>query len=64
MDKQIRKIEKDVKHMSSMHKKKHDEKKMGKEMAHVGKELKSLEKMDKKHDKLIHKAKKKMKRGC
>lgn len=58
MDKQIKKIERDVSKISKSHKHKHDEKKMQKNLGHVGKELKHLEKIDKKHDKLIDKARK------
>lgn len=58
MDKEIRRIEKDVKKISSMHKKKHNERKMQKDISKVGRELKSLERADIKRDKIVEKAKK------
>lgn len=61
MDKQIRKIEKDVKGISKEHKKDHSEKKMNKDLSKVGKELKNLEKMDKKRDPACHLGEKMMK---
>lgn len=50
MDKKIRKIEKEVKHIKATHGKKHSEKGMEKQISKVGKALKHLEKEDKKRD--------------
>jgi hypothetical protein len=55
MDKKIKKIEKDVKKISTMHHKNDSVKK-------VGKELKSLEKADKKRDKAVEVGEKMMKK--
>lgn len=50
MDKKIRKIEGEVKKIKTSHGKKHNEKAMDKKISNVGKELKELEKLDKKRD--------------